>query len=73
MALTRVARCQEDTQMADNALLEEFAAAHPGRLQRRLTDAFDRTLSQTDDEAAEVLSVELIAMVEERVHALGQD
>jgi hypothetical protein len=61
--------------MANNPLLEEFATAHPGNLQRRLTDAFDGLVPLTqDDEAAVVqLKTELDAVLQERINALGQD
>jgi hypothetical protein len=59
--------------MANNPLLEEFATAHAGNLQRRLADAFDGLLTQTDEAAAVQLKTELDDVLQERINALGQD
>ncbi|MBE3123815.1 MAG: hypothetical protein IMZ65_03345 [Planctomycetes bacterium] len=59
--------------MANNPLLEEFAAACPGNLQRCLAEAFDRLLPLADDEAAAQLRATLDAILLERINATGQN
>lgn len=59
--------------MANNQLLEGFAAANSGDLQRRLTDSFDTVLAGDDEAAATHLKAEMDRILQERIDALGQD
>jgi len=59
--------------MADNQLLEEFATAHPGTLQRVLTDTFDHLLAQPSlDVAAEAIRAKLEELMQEKITQMNQ-
>jgi hypothetical protein len=59
--------------MATNPLLEEFAVTYPGALQRQLTDKFDNSLQQLDEEIVTIVKTELDAILKGRIDEIGED